>query len=175
MKTDIKLVSRAKKGDKAAFNELYEQLYPELYRYAAWFMGSESYATEALLDATLTVWQKLPQLRKEENFKAWYYKILSNCCKKIARDNLKNSYIPLDDTENFLAEENALSYEDKATLQWAMTQLRDDEKEIILLAVCGGYTSAEIGKQVGKSDGTVRSILSRGLKKLKKLMDTEEL
>lgn len=157
------LVRRAKKGDSAAFGELYSLYANELYRYALYCLGSSSDAEDAVQDATVAAWKNLPKLRNEAAFRAWFFRILANRCKKM----LKNRYVtvPIEDIDE--PSEAAPRTEEMLTAEAALAKLGDTERLIVLLSVIGGYNSKETGAILGKKPSTVRSVLSRSLEKLR--------
>ena len=57
--------------------------------------------------------------------------------------------------------------EESTGIDSALRKLSDDERQIVLLSVIGGFNSAEIAKITDFARGTVRSKLSRALKKMK--------
>src|SRR5947208_1968977 len=56
------------------------------YRTAALFLGSQTEAEDAIQDALLRAWQRLPDLRSEERIDSWFGRILVNVC----RDRLRS-------------------------------------------------------------------------------------
>lgn len=53
-----------------------------------------------------------------------------------------------------------------------MSQLRDDERRVLELAVDGGLSQAEISRRMGLPLGTVKSNARRGLIRLRELLAT---
>lgn len=56
----------------------------------------------------------------------------------------------------------------------ALDQLTEEQREVVTLAYLVGLTRAEIGEQIGKSEGSVRVILHRALMRIAALLDTGE-
>ena len=52
----------------------------------------------------------------------------------------------------------------------ALAQLRDEERDIVLLSVIGGLNSSEISSLTGLAAGSVRSKLSRSLAKMREFL-----
>ena len=52
----------------------------------------------------------------------------------------------------------------------ALSQLSEDEREIVLLSSAAGLTSSEISVITGLSSGSVRSKLSRSMAKMRKYL-----
>jgi RNA polymerase sigma-70 factor (ECF subfamily) len=59
---------------------------------------------------------------------------------------------------------------EQTDLSRALEQLGDEEKNIVLISVIGGFTSREIADMTGLRPGSVRSKCSRSLAKLRDLL-----
>lgn len=99
------------------------------------------------------------------------FSILSNQCRIWIRQYYENK-ISIDDEENCPQEITSKdSYpqevEDKMYIEDLLNSLKEDEKEIILLHVFGGYRYHEIASILGLNENTVRSKESRAMKKLR--------
>ena len=66
--------------------------------------------------------------------------------------------------------ENAI---EKTELQQALAILKENERDIVLLSVIGGVSSGEIGKMIDMTSGSVRSNLSRSLKKMRVFLESD--
>jgi RNA polymerase sigma factor (sigma-70 family) len=161
------LVRRACSGEPEAFGELYELYAKDLYRYACYVLGSRQFAQDAVQDAVCAAFMQIASLRNPEAFKAWLFKILSNTCTKyITEKSRQRNTVPFDDDmEETLEAPSTL--DSSFEMQEVFACLAYDERQIVLLAVLEGYTSSEISTILGCPAGTVRSKLSRALKKMR--------
>lgn len=110
----------------------------------------------------LKAFEQLHKLRKNDAFKSWLFQITANECKKL----LKQKSIYLSDAswqEPAAAEDGYLTPE----IQDELSQLSEPERRVITLSVFGGYTSREIAGILKKREGSIRSIKSRALAKLR--------
>ena len=110
----------------------------------------------------LIPFEQLHKLRKNDAFKSWLFQITANECKKL----LKQKSIYLSDAswqEPAAAEDGYLTPE----IQDELSQLSEPERRVITLSVFGGYTSREIAGILKKREGSIRSIKSRALAKLR--------
>ena len=161
------LVRLSKDGDKEAFAMLYGMYKDRLYRYAYYRLGSQPDAEDAVSNCVLSAFQQITKLRNEKAFAGWIFRILyASCCSVVK--NGKNDNI--DDYENSLFVDMHSAIE-KTEIDEALDILKDDEKEIVLLSVVGGFTSREIASMTGFTSGAVRSKLSRSLDKMKKFLE----
>ncbi len=161
-KTDWIFVQQAKKGDSHAFARLYEIYYKDLYHFALYYTKDSITAEDAVSSAVLKAFEQLHKLRKNDAFKSWLFQITANECKKL----LKQKSIYLNDAswqEPAAAEDGYLTPE----IQDELSQLSEPERCVITLSVFGGYTSREIAGILKKREGSIRSIKSRALAKLR--------
>ncbi len=161
-KTDWIFVQQAKKGDSHAFARLYEIYYKDLYHFALYYTKDSITAEDAVSSAVLKAFEQLHKLRKNDAFKSWLFQITANECKKL----LKQKSIYLSDAswqEPAVAEDGYLTPE----IQDELSQLSEPERRVITLSVFGGYTSREIAGILKKREGSIRSIKSRALAKLR--------
>lgn len=161
------LIIKAKAGDKDAFCALYSLYKDRLYRYAFYKLQNEEDAEDAVSECVLSAFVQIGSLKKEEAFSGWIFRILYCSCAKITGAQIqqrKNEEIS--EMENVLSSDISNTIE-KTELQQALSILKENEREIVLLSVIGGFNSREIGKILDMTAGAVRSNLSRSLKKMK--------
>ena len=163
------LVSSAKFGNAEAFGELYEIYAKDMFRFAYYYLGSVSMAEDCVSECVCIAFQKLPSLRKTSAFKSWLFKILHNCCNSALREKISSennveystiSDLSVSDNDN----------DEKLTLRQTLAQLSDEEREIVILHYCHGYTSKEIGEILDMKDATVRSKIMRSGEKMRKFL-----
>lgn len=160
-KEETLLVRRAIHGDVEAFSSLYGEIYKDLYRFALYSLKQKEDAEDCVSETVMDAWAQIRSLRKEESFRAWMFRILSNKCKQKLRSYLiKAEEIP---------ETIAAPTEDTAgqiDIWNAFGTLDAEDRMILSLTLFGGYTSAETGQMLGLNDNTVRSRQKRALEKM---------
>lgn len=167
---DEKLVNEAIAGSKEAFCSLYGEYKDRLYRYALYRLGDPDEAEDAVSECVLAAWKSIGSLRSAGAFGSWIFRILAACCAArirsaiSTRENLGRVY---DAGPGSISPASpSLSVE----LSEALSQLKDDDREVVLLSVIGGFSSAEIAGLTGMAPGTVRSKLSRSLAKMREFL-----
>lgn len=166
MKENIRFVYRAKAGDAAAFSELYREVYRDLYRFAWYALKNSHDAEDVVSDTVMDAWVQIASLRKEEAFRAWIFRILSNKC----RQRLK----AYRNKEEQLQEELCAPLrdaEEDADVRAAFARLDDEERLILSMNLFGGYTSGEIGEIMSMKPATLRSRQKRALEKMEKYLN----
>lgn len=177
------LVVKAKKGDSAAFAELYSAIYKELYYYALCNLNNSEDAADAVSDAVLDAFSGIKNLRNEDAFKGWMIRILTAKIKRKQAEyinqreyvtSMSSIYSDDDDDREQDIPVTESKYEGIELLDH-IESLTHNEKMCFSLSAIYGYTSEEISKITGINSATVRTYLSRGKAKLRKLIEEGEL
>lgn len=163
------LIKRAQHGDAHAFGLACGELSQEAYRFALFYMKNPHDAEDAVQDACLKAWQKLPCLKKADAFRSWFFKILSNTCKS-SLISLR-VVIPTENLPDAPAENG--NTELQAEMNDLLGLLSAEDRQIVLLSVVAGFSSREIADILGSNANTVRSRLSRALHSLKAQLSAE--
>ena len=160
------LIQNAKRGDKDSFCTLYGIYKDRLYRYAYYRLRNESDAEDAVSECVLSAWKQIGGLRDDKAFAGWIFRILSGCCGRLIKEQIDRKKEADLESVPEQAEESTSQIDDMI-LNEALSRLTDDERNIVLLSFISGFKSNEIADITGKTAGSVRSSLSRSLKKLR--------
>ena len=167
MPAEHDLIKAAKKGDKAAFGQLYAAIYTDLYKFAYYTLKNEQDAQDAVSDAVMDAYAGISALKSEEAFRSWMFRILSIKCKrKLKEYALEGHHSPIEEADDIMVE----GREESIEIKNALDSLSDEEKMIISMNVFGGYDSGEISNMLNINRNTVRSKQSRALSKLKSFL-----
>ena len=160
------LVKRAKNKDEEAFDELILLMEKEMYLIAKTRLQNDEDIADAIQETILLCFRNIHKLRDNTLFKTWTIRILINECNKIHRKKRKHTIsFEGNEIEKYIeAEEN---YEENIGFDMLIRSLETDEKLILTLYYCLGYTTKEISKILKKKEGTIRSKISRSKQKLK--------
>lgn len=163
----IKLVKKARNGNKEAFNELILYYQNDLYNIAKSKLHNEDDVCDAVQETIFNAYKHIHTLLNPYNFKSWLIKILINECNKVYLKS-KNNYIEISDELNFKIENV-----DNSNIEFLdlINILSTDEKEIFILYYKEGYTSKEISKMLNINQSTIRSKISRGKEKIKNKLE----
>lgn len=164
------LVKAAKNGNADSFGELYELYAKDMYRFAYYYLSSEQYAQDAVSECVIIAYEKISSLKRNDSFKSWLFKILHNCCNKLLREKIVNMG-NLEYSSLIELRANERDESEIISLKNALSRLSDEEREIVILYYCAGYSSKEIGKIMKLSDSTVRSKVMRANEKLRKYLE----
>jgi len=180
------LILRAKKGDKAAFEELISKYTHGLYRYLYRMAGNAEDAEDILQETLTAAYQHIYQFRGKALFSTWLYRIAINLCCKALRERRMDCFrykICLRGEHSFDtdgmksvelvdqrpdATKEAIESDIIQKVRLAIARLPRQLAEVLTLRELGGLNYDEISKRLNIPRGTVMSRLHRGRLKLAK-------
>ena len=166
------LVRAAKAGDAAAFTELYEQVYRDLYRFAYYMLRHTEDAKDAVGDAVMDAWAGIGSLKKEDAFKSWIFSILSNKCRGKLRE-YANRPNELSETLMDTLAAPSSAPEERLAVREEFLKLPETDRMIIAFHLFAGYRTREIAAVLHMNENTVRSRESRALKRMGEALGEE--
>ncbi|MCX8093118.1 MAG: RNA polymerase sigma factor [Candidatus Goldbacteria bacterium] len=180
------LVKEAMKNSDA-FDKLFEIYYPKILRYVIFRTGNVEIGRDIAAETFYKAFKNLWKFRWiGTTFSAWLYRIAGNLVIDYFRGKktetmfiektLKQIKItrPLSarDIENEIIEnqEKLEENRDYEEIKQQLFKLPVLYQEVLVLKYIEGYKIQEICEILGKKEGTVKSLISRGIELLKKLM-----
>src|SRR5947209_6199088 len=79
------LIARAIDGDRGAYEQLLTAATRSASRFAFGLLQDRSLAEDAMQEAALRAWRRLPNLRSGSRFQPWFMGIVANQCREIRR------------------------------------------------------------------------------------------
>jgi RNA polymerase sigma-70 factor (ECF subfamily) len=157
---DRDLVERARRGDREAFTVLVHQVSDVLYAVAYRILRDSGLAEDALQNALVLAWRRLPHLRDADRFEAWVHRILVHAC-----------YDESQRTRSWTATVRALPHDgpavpdgsgavaDRDELERAYRRLSVEQRAVFVLHHYLGLPLVEVAELLGIPAGTARSRL----------------
>lgn len=170
---DAKAVARSR-ADTVLFERIVSQVRPDLYRYAFWLSRNASLADDLVQEALIRGWRFLPSLRDGSAAKQWLITIVR---REYARTFEKRRLRAVDIEEIDSAEEGLATDPpdpDIETLRRAIAELDADYREPLLLQTLFGYSTEDIGRMMGITQGATLTRLYRARKKLAAALNAPE-
>lgn len=144
--------------------EIMDRYGDTLLRYAYSYLHNMSDAEEILQDTLIQFMKSAPTFTSEQHRKAWLLRVAGNISKN------RISYNTIRQTDE-LKDELVQEEREDLTFVWdAVKQLPVKYREAIHLFYYEGYSTAQIAQILQKNEATVRSLLARGRKQLKKVL-----
>ena len=154
------------------FDQIVGVFHRDMYRYAAWLSRDKTIAEDVVQEALLRAWKSLESLRDDAAAKPWLLTI-------VRRENARyfeRKRLETVDIDNLTASQAALLAEEPNDelddMRQAIFELEDDYREPLVLQVLMGFSTNEIGEQMGLKQGAVLTRLHRARAKLREQMVT---
>jgi len=170
------LVERCRRGDLAAFEELYKAHAGKLFSVAVRMLGNPADAEDLLQEIFLSAHRKLDGFRGESALGTWLYRLATNHCldylrSRAARTNQLTD--ALDDERGlFDAGRGGLAERSitKMDLERALAQLPDGCRAAFLLHDVHGLEHREVAEALGVAEGTSKSQVHKARLRLRALL-----
>lgn len=184
LKQESQLIEQCR-SDPAAFGPIFDHWYPAIfayvYRRTAGYDLSKDIAAETFLKAFL----KINTFKNRGiSISAWLYRIATNEINQYYRHQkykpqslqqlLENPQMEKllhqqEDDEREVMEKELQGHNNYNRIRMNLVRLDTKYQEVIALRYFEQKTNSEISLILGKNEGTIKSLLSRGLEKLRRL------
>lgn len=166
VETDENLVVRIAKGDKKAFDELYNRYNKQLFSFFMKMLSRDREKCEDFLqDLFMIVIEKPHYFDSARRFKPWLYSIAHNMIKneykklevrKIMDKNAETEYIKSNSSSPESLTQDALF---SIKLDSLLSKIDPEVKEAFILKYKVGFQIDEIAKMMNVKEGTIKSRL----------------
>jgi RNA polymerase sigma factor (sigma-70 family) len=171
-------IRRAAGGDRAALRLVYDQTAAKLYGVCLRILNDRSEAEDVLQEVYLTVWRKAAAFDESKASPiTWLVAIARNR----AIDRLRSGGVsrlsePIEAADAVsdpspLAEEMLVSSQEQARLAACLKELEARQANAIRSAFIGGVTYEELARAANVPLGTMKSLIRRGLAKLRACLE----
>jgi RNA polymerase sigma-70 factor (ECF subfamily) len=173
---DLALVERCRRGDLAAFEELYRAHAGRLYSVACRMVGNPADAEDLLQEIFLAAHRKLDSFRGESALGTWLYRLATNLCldhlrSRAARTNQLTDAL---DDEPALADASSRGLADRTLsrmdLERALAQLPEGCRAAFVLHDVEGLEHREVAEVLGIAEGTSKSQVHKARLRLRTLL-----
>jgi RNA polymerase sigma-70 factor (ECF subfamily) len=150
--------------------QLYDMYYDSLYRYIFVSVKNKWNAEDIIATVFIKIIENKHKITEVEESKNWLFRIAHNAIIDFYRKN--NRVIPI---ENFLdvrddeiGYENIIIKDEFVGVKKIIDKLPEDTKKLLYLRFYGGLKFREIAEVSSLPENTVKSIILRAIKKIKK-------
>lgn len=158
-------------SSRRAADQLVEQYYDEVYRFAYRQTGSKEDAMDLTQNIFLAAFRAIPSYdRKKASFRTWLYRIAANKVIDLRR-RTQPIQLPLEDLDLPVSEDYAAQIQDQALLEQIekyVSGLDPHLQAVFRLRLYGERTFPEIAAALGQSESAVKSQYHRLLQQIRK-------
>src|SRR2546421_3557503 len=171
------LVARVLRGDKDAFDDIFDRYSGLMLRTAYAIVKDRDSAEDAVQTALIQAWQHLPSLRETGALRSWLLRIVVNQCISFKRRCARSTmflYQSFSEQETFLASQvadDAKGYMERSwDLAHAVEQLPAKQQNVIALHYYQGMTLPAIAQRLQISENTLKKRIQAGLSNLRRAL-----
>ena len=179
---DELLIRRAAGGDSAAFEQIESSIRRLIWGVCWHYMGSMEDTKDAYQDSLVRIWSSLAQYEPSGPFEAWAYHVASTTCLNLisarkarkrggdlTRVDLPEYMEPADPKAD--VEKQVIEKDDRERLRQCLLKLPEDQRNAVTLIHLQRRSYQEAAQILGIETGTLKSRVSRGIRRLTELMN----
>jgi RNA polymerase sigma-70 factor (ECF subfamily) len=170
---DRDLVERARRGDREAFAVLVHQVSDSLYSVAYRILRDTGLAEDALQNALVLAWRRLPKLRDPDRFEAWIHRILVHACYDESQRSRLRAAVTLMPGARMSSPDDSDAVVNRDELERAYVRLSLEQRAVFVLHHYLGLPLVEVAETLGIPAGTARSRLHYAILGLREALRAE--
>ncbi len=172
---DSDLIERFKKGDKSAFEVILLRYQDRIYNLCRYMLKNREDAQDAAQDVFLKAYRRLKDFRPESSIYTWIYRIAITTCLDYRRKSRREVFRSEPLTEDLPScdpspEKLYESGEISDSMTSVLQKLPEKLRAAIVLREIEELSYEEIAEVLHTSAGTVKSRISRGRERLRRLL-----
>jgi RNA polymerase sigma-70 factor, ECF subfamily len=178
----LHLLERCEAGEAGAIEEFVNNYLPTAYRLALSILDDPGEADEAAQDAMITALDKLTSFRGEAAFTTWLYTVTLNICRGRLRKRRSTERVVLllqkvfpHQSNHHNLESTFEKVESNGTIWQAIQQLKERQREVIILRFYHNLPIADISQVTGVSQRTVHNRMRTALGCLRDRLKEKEV
>jgi RNA polymerase sigma-70 factor (ECF subfamily) len=168
-------VRAAKSGDASAFGALYERHRDAIYRYCLSRTGTSHDAEDLTADVFVKALHSIDRYQERGlPFVAFLYRIARNAAidrSRTLKQPLSVDELVIEPASRQNVEADATLAVDRSILLAALTKLKTEHRDVIVMRFIEGYSALEVAAALGKTEGAIRTLQHRALERLRKEFD----
>ena len=182
------VIESCKAGDERAFAEIVLTYQKKVFNMAYRMLSNKEEAKDLAQEVFLSVYESIKDLREEVKFEPWLTQITLNHCRNRWKYLKRRKYFSSDSLDEPVETEDGdmtrqicdpsddpeTLVEKKMIQQWiqrGLLELKEEQRELIVLRDLQGLSYEEIGKLFSLPEGTVKSRLHRARMDLKEVLE----
>lgn len=175
MLDDGPIVEKARRGNEAAWRQLYERHADLVFRLALRTVGEREAALDIVQDTYVRAARAIEGFRGDASFRSWISRIAINEARTWIRKTARRKESSLEavpgQADGALPVDEAVARSELAAraVGFART-LPERQRDAVLLRTVEGYSYREIAELLGTSEGSIRVSYHHGINKLREFV-----
>lgn len=182
--SDVELLGQIALKNRDALEAFYEKYSGPVYSLAMQMLRDQGAAQEVTQDTFFKVWQKGSTYRPDRGkatawlFSIAHHRVIDEVRRRKrhqeARSGRDVETVDHPSDESTDPTKYATLQMERGRLKDALSYLRPEQREVVVLAYYGGLTHSEIATKLEQPLGTVKTRMRLGLKKLREVLGTQD-
>lgn len=173
----VDLILRAQASDAQAFDRLYEVYAHPIFRYLYHRINDREVAEDLTGEAFLRLMENIGNFRvgprdQKAIFSGWFYRIAHNLMIDYLRRQSK--HVEITPETHSVSEDHPTQVMERglsqARIQAALSQLTQDQQDVVILRFFEELSNAEVAKILGRTEGAVKALQHRALAALSRAL-----
>jgi RNA polymerase sigma-70 factor (ECF subfamily) len=162
------LAAKVAIGDKAAFEAIYSLMASELSGFVRSQVATDEAAEDIVAESFLRAWKYAKRYRTSSgDYRAWIFTIAKNQ----VRTHQRKAGVQMQTLESVENLVGGKGLHELSAISVALSRLGLDQQSVIALHYYSGCTLREIADILGKSEGSIRTMLLRALTRLREELE----
>lgn len=176
-------ISRAREGDAAAFEAIYQRYERRIYSFIYRMMSNPEDAADLTQETFVKAYMALPRTSPDLNVSAWLHRIASNACLDVLRRRKLIQWLPWEVFDTNPAMEpaapddpagNFIRQETEAEVQHTLSLLSPKHRTALILKEYQGLSCDEIADVMKTSRSAIKSLLFRAREEFRQVSEREK-
>ncbi|MFQ5875513.1 MAG: RNA polymerase sigma factor, partial [Dehalococcoidia bacterium] len=169
--TEEALTGRATRGDGDAFTRLYDIYVERVYRHISYRVKVVADVEDLTQEVFMRAWRSIRRYKPGKRpFLAWLYTIAHNLVIDYYRKRAREPLVTLEESPQATSgheDTNIESFIDLDVVRRMLARLPADQQQVLMLRFVEGLDYTDVAAALGKSQGAVRVIQFRALRRLR--------
>ena len=167
LNSDTQLVEAAQNGHLESFGALYERYHSPMVALAYSMLADRDLAEDAAQEVFAVACRDIGNLKSKERFAAW----LAGICRNVSRQMLRaHKMKPMALSDDYADQSDDNRQDRREVIRRAVWNLRETERELIVLRYFDGFSQARISGVLNLSPQAVNGRLVRAKRKIAKYL-----
>jgi RNA polymerase sigma-70 factor (ECF subfamily) len=173
---ELTLLTRARALDPEALAQIHDTYYVKIFRYIALRISDPETAEDMTSEVFTRLLSALRDRTAPQNtLQGWLFAVATKIVKDHYRKQYRRPQLPLDDSMPSPGDNPDQMVETRLTqeqLQAAMTELTEEQQNVIALRFGYEMSIGEVAQSIGKSEGSVKMLQARAIAALSRRLVT---
>jgi RNA polymerase sigma-70 factor (ECF subfamily) len=166
------LILQVKEGSHEAYRVLVERYMRHAYNIAFGYVTDHDDAEDIAQESFMRIYESIRSFRGEASFNSWLYRIVTNLSLNRLRQRKNGTYKMVDPQSQLMlntvaAPTDSHSQDVRPILECALHDLSTLQRAVVILRHLNGLSTKQVSVILKCSEGTIKTHLHRGLKKMK--------